>query len=135
VSSKTISKARAYCNINSPESLMHNKSTITRVHISPDPTRLLILEIKRELKQRGLSYNADKNKTNLISLLKENIQQKTSNMIKETVKEILKSFFHTNDENKSERYTSKEMLQDLQQREQIEKLETEEIPNLKMIEN
>ncbi|CAG8703764.1 8131_t:CDS:2, partial [Cetraspora pellucida] len=120
-----------------------------------DPTRLSISEIKRELEQRGLSYNADENKTNLISLLKENIQQETSNMIKgwalkenqeyrkkeggkrmtETVKEILKSFFHAGDEDKSKRYTAKEMLQDLQQREQMEELEAEEIPNLKTIEN
>ncbi|CAG8458528.1 6386_t:CDS:10 [Scutellospora calospora] len=124
---------------------------------SPDPTRLSISEIKRELEQRGLSYNTDENKTNLISLLKENIQQETSNMIKEmkdahelcivindegggkhmteTVKEILKSFFHASDEDKSERYTAKEMLQDLQQRKQMEELEAEEIPNLKTIEN
>ncbi|CAG8549171.1 2639_t:CDS:2, partial [Dentiscutata heterogama] len=55
--------------------------------------------------------------------------------ITETVKEILKSFFHTSDKNKSERYTAKEMLQDLQQREQMEELEAEEIPNFKTIEN
>ncbi|RIB27357.1 hypothetical protein C2G38_2137871 [Gigaspora rosea] len=53
----------------------------------------------------------------------------------ETVKEILKSFFHAGDEDKSERYTAKDMLQDLQQREQMGELETEEIPQLKTIEN
>ncbi|RIB22277.1 hypothetical protein C2G38_2140284 [Gigaspora rosea] len=53
----------------------------------------------------------------------------------ETVKEILKSFFHAGDEDKSEQYTAKNMLQDLQQREQIGELETEEIPQLKTIEN
>ncbi|CAG8828435.1 25942_t:CDS:2, partial [Gigaspora rosea] len=46
----------------------------------------------------------------------------------ETVKEILKSFFHAGDEDKN-------MLQDLQQREQMGELETEEIPQLKTIEN
>ncbi|CAG8522053.1 14985_t:CDS:2, partial [Gigaspora rosea] len=46
-------------------------------------TKLSMSEIKKELDQRGLSYNAEENKTNLISLLKANIQQETSNMIKE----------------------------------------------------
>ncbi|RIB22475.1 hypothetical protein C2G38_2173859 [Gigaspora rosea] len=118
-----------------------------------------------KLDQRGLSYNAEENKTNLISLLKVNVQQETSNMIKkmkdthmaisdevndkitveskkrrgkhmtETIKEILKSFFHAGDEDKSERYMAKEMHQDLQQRVQMGELEAEEIPQLKTIEN
>ncbi|CAG8763138.1 10301_t:CDS:1, partial [Dentiscutata heterogama] len=36
ISSKMIAKARAYCNINSPGSLIYNKPTITRVCISEE---------------------------------------------------------------------------------------------------
>ena len=53
----------------------------------------------------------------------------------ETVKEILKVFFHAGDEDKSKRYAAKEMLQGLQQRVQIGELKSEEIPQLKAIEN
>ncbi|CAG8795289.1 13006_t:CDS:2, partial [Gigaspora margarita] len=159
----------------------------------PDPTRLSISEIKKELDQRNLNYNNEENRTNLICLLKANIQQETSNMIKEiknkyeshivvndkemvdsemvdsemvdsemidserqedeiiqieqeklkdnnyfcseTVKEILKSLFHAGNEDKSERYMAKEMLQDLQQRVQTGELEADEISQLKTIEN
>ncbi|CAG8448960.1 336_t:CDS:10 [Scutellospora calospora] len=138
-----------------------NKSRDEIEQLCPDPTRLLISEIKKELDQRSLEYDAKENRGNLINLLKANIQQETSTMIKEmndthelyivvddealkenqiyrkkgggkcmteTVKEILKSFFHAGDEDKN-------ILQDLQQREQMGELETEEIPQLKMIEN
>ncbi|CAG8671181.1 hypothetical protein C2G38_2031153 [Gigaspora rosea] len=53
----------------------------------------------------------------------------------ETVKEILKTLYYTSDEDKSERYTAKKMLQDLQQRVQTGELEADEIPQLKTIEN
>ncbi|CAG8558595.1 12116_t:CDS:2, partial [Dentiscutata heterogama] len=107
------------------------------IFANPDPTRLSISKIKEELDWRNLSYDTEENRTSLISLLKANIQQETSNMIKglkenqedgkkgrgkrmtEVVKEILKTLFHAGDEDKSERYTAKEMLQDLQQRVQI----------------
>ncbi|CAG8776758.1 45767_t:CDS:2 [Gigaspora margarita] len=55
--------------------------------------------------------------------------------ITETVKEILKSLFHAGDEDKSKRYTAKEMLQDLQKRVQTGELEADEILQLKTIEN
>ncbi|CAG8741588.1 4321_t:CDS:1, partial [Racocetra fulgida] len=45
----------------------------------------------------------------------------------EAVKEILKTLFHAGDEDKSERYSAKEMLQDLQQRVYTEELEADEI--------
>ncbi|CAG8531195.1 25031_t:CDS:1, partial [Gigaspora rosea] len=53
----------------------------------------------------------------------------------ETVKEILKPLFHAGNEDKNERYTAKEMLQDLQQRVQTGELEADKIPQLKTIEN
>ncbi|CAG8818127.1 6470_t:CDS:2, partial [Gigaspora margarita] len=124
-----------------------------------DHTRLSISKIKKELDQRNLNYNNEENKTNLICLLKANIQQKISNMIKgkangwalkknkeyekrgrdkyitETVKEILKTLFHTSDKDKSKRYMAKEMLQDLQQKVQTGELEADEILQLKTIKN
>ncbi|CAG8779577.1 38034_t:CDS:2, partial [Gigaspora margarita] len=53
----------------------------------------------------------------------------------ETVKEIFKFLFHTSNENKSKRYMAKKMLQDLQQRVQIEELEADKISQLKTIKN
>ena len=53
----------------------------------------------------------------------------------EAVKELLKIFFHTGDENKSERYTAKDMHQELLHRVQTGELKAEEIPQLKTIEN
>ncbi|RHZ49726.1 hypothetical protein Glove_515g4 [Diversispora epigaea] len=53
----------------------------------------------------------------------------------EVVKELLKIFFHTGDENKSERYTAKDMHQELLHQAQTGELEAEEIPQLKTIEN
>ncbi|CAG8828931.1 5048_t:CDS:2, partial [Gigaspora margarita] len=55
ISSKTISKARAYCNINGPGCLMHDKPTITRVRIS------------KENKRQFENFFFDKNKVNLSS--------------------------------------------------------------------
>ena len=49
--------------------------------------------------------------------------------------ELLKIFFHSGDINKSERYTAKGMLEELQNNVEIGVLEANDIPKLKTIEN
>ena len=51
------------------------------------------------------------------------------------VVELLKIFFHSGDINKSERYTAKEMLEELQNNVETGVLEVNDIPKLKTIEN
>ncbi|RIB08956.1 hypothetical protein C2G38_2269378 [Gigaspora rosea] len=65
---------------------------------SPDPTRLSMSEIKKELDQREM------NDTHM-AISDEKIkstEKKVSKRMTETIKEILKSFFHAGDEDKSE---------------------------------
>src|SRR5687768_9676878 len=49
--------------------------------------------------------------------------------------ELLKTFFHSGDINKSERYTAKEMFEELQNNVETGELEVNDIPKLKTIEN
>ncbi|CAG8809625.1 6346_t:CDS:2, partial [Gigaspora rosea] len=49
--------------------------------------------------------------------------------------ELLKSFFHTGDIDKSERYTAKDMLDSLEKKAEVGELEISEVPKLKTIEN
>ncbi|RIB18591.1 hypothetical protein C2G38_2184224 [Gigaspora rosea] len=49
--------------------------------------------------------------------------------------ELLKSFFHAGDIDKSERYTAKDMLDVLEKKAKVGELETSEVPKLKTIEN
>jgi hypothetical protein len=51
------------------------------------------------------------------------------------VVELLKTFFHTGDACKSERYTPKEMLEELKKNVEIGELEVIDIPKLSTIEN
>ncbi|CAG8663359.1 13914_t:CDS:1, partial [Racocetra fulgida] len=49
--------------------------------------------------------------------------------------ELLKSFFHAGNIDKSERYTAKNMLDVLEKKAEVGELETSEVPKLKTIEN
>jgi hypothetical protein len=51
------------------------------------------------------------------------------------VVELLKIFFHTGDVHKSERYTPKEMLEELKKNVEIGELEITDVPRLSTIEN
>ncbi|CAG8809960.1 4249_t:CDS:1, partial [Gigaspora margarita] len=51
------------------------------------------------------------------------------------ITELLKSFFHTSDIDKSERYTAKDILNVLEKKAEIGELEISEVPELKTIEN
>ncbi|CAG8579320.1 8231_t:CDS:2, partial [Scutellospora calospora] len=104
----------------SPAVINKSRDKIEQPNPNPDPTRLLISEIKKELDQRSLEYNTKENRRNLINLLKMNDtyelyivvdnealkknqiyrKKEGGKCITETVKEILKSFFHANNKDK-----------------------------------
>ncbi|RIB28201.1 hypothetical protein C2G38_2028718 [Gigaspora rosea] len=131
--------------------------------LGPDPSRLTKDIIKNELNQRGIQCNEEKTKLELVTMLRTNMQYENLNKIEEawqvtstswTLKEmqeygkcrgckhmtariieLLKSFFHTGNIDKSEWYTAKDMLDTLEKKAEVGELEISEVPKLKTIEN
>ncbi|CAG8492331.1 14999_t:CDS:2, partial [Racocetra persica] len=159
--------------------------------------------IKKELNKRGIEYDEEQDKSELVIMLKTNIQSKISDIIEATrqvastnnfiekktitsskmqenkkkqvlsldkenqpeikseyfrigwvlkemqefgkrggckhmiarITELLKSFFHAGDIDKSKWYSAKDMLDVLEKRAEAGKLENSEVPKLKTIEN
>ncbi|CAG8746645.1 33693_t:CDS:2, partial [Racocetra persica] len=151
-------------------------------HFGPDLSRLTKDAIKKELNKRGIEYDEEQDKSELVIILKTNIQSKildiieatrqvasTNNFVEEKIimsskmqenkkkqvlkemqefgkwggckymtahiTELLKSFFHAGDIDKSERYSAKDMLDALEKRAETGELENSEILKLKTIEN
>ncbi|CAG8529751.1 26141_t:CDS:2 [Gigaspora margarita] len=106
---------------------------------SPNSSRLMKNMIKKESNQKGIQYNDKQVNSELVTILRANIQSETQNRIEgwalKEMQEIIKKLFHAGDIDKSEQYTAKDMLDALEKKAEVGELETSDVPKLKTIEN